>query len=95
MERKDPSCTSTGYIKYSCACGYEYTELLPQSHDYVFIESVAATCTEAGHTAGVQCSRCGLVESGVTEIPALGHSYGNWTQTKAPTCTTKGVETRY
>ena len=211
MERKDPSCTSTGYIKYSCACGYEYTELLPENHDYVFIKSVAATCsnagydvykcskcgkilnksngeeqlphdyeltkaveptcakhgydvytcavcgtsktetrndellphdyvvtvveptclkggytlhkcsvcgdeykdnftallghsmvevgekpatcTEAGHTAGVQCSRCGLVESGVTEIPALGHSYGNWTQTKAPTCTAKGTET--
>ena len=212
MERKDPSCTSTGYIKYSCACGYEYTEVLPQSHDYVFIKSVAATCsnagydvykcskcgkilnksngeellpheyeltkaveptctehgydvykctvcgtsktetrndellphdyvvtvveptclkggytlhkcsvcgdeykdnltallghsmvevgekpatcTEAGHTAGVQCSRCGAIESGVTEIPALGHSYGNWTQTKAPTCTEKGTEVR-
>ena len=212
MERKDPSCTSTGYIKYSCACGYEYTELLPENHDYVFIKSVAATCSnagydvykcsrcgkilnksngeeqlphdyeltkaveptctehgydvykctvcgtsktetrndellphdyvvtvveptclkggytlhkcsvcgdeykdnltallghsmvevgekpatcsEAGHTAGVQCSRCGLVESGVTEIPALGHSYGNWTQTKAPTCTAKGTEVR-
>ena len=211
MERKDPNCTSTGYIKYSCACGYEYTEVLPQSHDYVFIKSVAATCsnagydvykcsrcgkilnksngeeqlphdyeltkaveptctehgydvykctvcgtsktetrndellphdyvvtvveptclkggytlhkcsvcgdeykdnltallghsmvevgekpatcTEAGHTAGVQCSRCGTIESGVTEIPALGHSYGNWTQTKAPTCTAKGTET--
>ena len=211
MERKDPSCTSTGYIKYSCACGYEFTELLPENHDYVFIKSVAttckyvgydeykcsrcgnvkkeyydeellahdyrltkaveptctehgydvykctvcgtsktetrndellphdyvvtvveptclkggytlhrcsvcgdeykddltaflghsmvavgekpATCTEAGHTAGVQCSRCGLVESGVTEIPALGHSYGAWTQTKAPTCTAKGTET--
>ena len=213
MERKDPSCTSTGYIKYSCACGYEFTELLPENHDYVFIKSVAATCsnagydvykcskcgkilnksngeeqlphdyeltkaveptctehgydvykcaacgasktetrndellphdyvvtvveptclkggytlhkcsvcgdeykddltallghsmvevdekpatcTEAGHTAGVQCSRCGLVESGVTEIPALGHSYGAWTVTTAPTCTEKGVETRY
>ena len=212
MERKDPSCTSTGYIKYSCACGYEFTELLPENHDYVFIKSVAATCSnagydvykcsrcgkilnksngeeqlphdyeltkaveptctehgydvykctvcgtsktetrndellphdyvvtvveptclkggytlhkcsvcgdeykdnltallghsmvevgekpatcsEAGHTAGVQCSRCGLVESGVTEIPALGHSYGNWTQTKAPTCTAKGTEVR-
>ena len=173
MERKDPSCISTGYIKYSCACGYMYTEVLPENHDYVFIKSVAATCsnagydvykcskcgkilnksngeeqlpheyeftkvveptclkggytlykcsvcgdeykdnltpllghsmvevgekpatcTEAGHTAGVQCSRCGLVESGVTEIPALGHSYGNWTQTKAPTCTAKGTEAR-
>ena len=212
MERKEPSCTSTGYIKYSCACGYEFTELLPENHDYVFIKSVAATCsnagydvykcskcgkilnksngeeklpheyeltkaveptctehgydvykctvcgtsktetrndellphdyvvtvveptclkggytlhkcsvcgdeykdnltallghsmvevgekpatcTEAGHTAGVRCSRCGLVESGVTEIPALGHSYGAWTQTKAPTCTAKGTEAR-
>ena len=211
MERKDPNCTSTGYIKYSCACGYVFTEKLPESHDYVFIKSVAATCsnagydvykcsrcgkilnksngeeqlpheyeltkaveptcakhgydvytcavcgtsktetrndellphdyvvtvveptclkggytlhkcsvcgdeykdnltallghsmvevgekpatcTEAGHTAGVQCSRCGAIESGVTEIPALGHSYGNWTQTKAPTCTAKGTET--
>ena len=211
MERKDPSCTSTGYIKYSCACGYEFTDTLPENHDYVFIKSVAATCSnagydvykcskcgkilnksngeeqlphdyeltkaveptctehgydvykctvcgtsktetrndellphdyvvtvveptclkggytlhkcsvcgdeykdnltaflghsmvevgekpatcnEAGHTAGVQCSRCGLVESGVTEITALGHSYGNWTQTKAPTCTAKGTET--
>ena len=212
MERKDPTCTSTGYIKYSCACGYEFTDTLPENHDYVFIKSVAATCsnagydvykcskcgkilnksngeeqlphdyrltkaveptctehgydvykctvcgtsktetrndellphdyvvtvveptclkggytlykcsvcgdeykddltallghsmvevgekpatcTEAGHTAGVQCSRCGAIESGVTEIPALGHSYGNWTQTKAPTCTAKGTETR-
>ncbi len=173
MERKDPSCTSAGYIKYGCNCGYEYTDTLPENHDYVFIKSVAATCsnagydvykcskcgkilnksngeeqlpheyeftkvveptclkggytlykcsvcgdeykdnltallghsmvevgekpatcTEAGHTAGVQCSRCGLVESGVTEIPALGHSYGNWTQTKAPTCTAKGTETK-
>ena len=212
MERKEPSCTSTGYIKYSCACGYEFTELLPENHDYVFIKSVAttckyvgydeykcsrcgnvkkeyydeelpahdyeltkaveptctehgydvytcaacgtsktetrndellphdyvatvveptclkggytlykcsvcgdeymdnltallghsmvevgekpATCTEAGHTAGVQCSRCGAIESGVTEIPALGHSYGNWTVTTEPTCTEKGMETR-
>ena len=212
MERKEPSCTSTGYIKYGCNCGYEFMETLPENHDYVLIKAVAttcssvgyneykcskcgdikkeyydekalahdyrltkaveptcakhgydvytctmcgtskteirddellphdyvttvveptclkggytlhkctvcgdeykdnltallghsmvevgekpATCTEAGHTAGVQCSRCGLVESGVTKIPALGHSYGNWTQTKAPTCTAKGTETR-
>ena len=213
MERKDPSCTSTGYIKYGCACGYAFTVILLENHDCVFIESVAATCsnagydvykcskcgkiinknngedplphdykltkaveptctehgydvyytctmcgtsktetrkdellphdyvvtvveptclkggytlhkcsvcgdeykdnltallghsmvevsekpatcTEAGHTAGVQCSRCGAVESGVTEIPALGHSYGAWTQTKAPTCTAKGTETK-
>jgi len=173
IERKEPSCTSAGYIKYGCNCGYEYTDTLPENHDYVFIKSVAATCsnagydvykcskcgkilnksngeeqlpheyeftkvveptclkggytlykcsvcgdeykdnltpllghsmvevgekpatcTEAGHTAGVQCSRCGLVESGVTEIPALGHSYGAWTQTKAPTCTAKGTETK-
>ena len=33
--------------------------------------------------------------SGMAEIAALGHDFGAWKQTKAPTCTEKGVETRY
>ena len=172
MEQKEASCTETGYIKYSCACGYEFTETLPIEHAYVLINSYAPTCiehgydlykcskcgvekkeyhddefsahdyvatvteptclkggytthtcsvcgdtykdeltaflghsmvevgekaptcTEAGRTAGVQCSRCGVVESGMVEIPALGHSYGEWTVTTAPTCTEKGEEVR-
>ena len=173
VEVKEPNCQSTGYIKYNCNCGYEYTETLPKSHDYVFSKTVAPTCyehgydllkcskcgaekkeyhddellqhsyvvsevepsclvggyklhkcsvcgysykdevvqplghsetnaeakaptcTEAGHTAGTCCSRCGKIMSGMAEIAALGHSFGEWKVTTAPTCTEKGVETRY
>ena len=172
VEVKEPNCQSTGYIKYNCSCGYEYTETLPKSHDYVFSKTVAPTCsehgydllqcskcgaekkeyhddellqhsyvvsavepsclvggyklhkcsvcgysykdelvqplghsetnaeakaptcTEAGHTAGTCCSRCGKIMSGMAEIAALGHDFGAWKQTKAPTCTEKGTETR-
>ena len=92
----EPTCLKGGYTLYKCSvCGDEYKDNLTPllGHSMVEVGEKPATCTEAGHTAGVQCSRCGLVESGVTEIPALGHSYGNWTQTKAPTCTAKGTET--
>ena len=172
VEVKEPNCQSTGYIKYICSCGNEYTETLPKSHDYVFSKTVAPTCaehgydllkcskcgeekkeyhddellqhsyvvsmvepsclvggykllkcsvcgysykdelvqplghsetnaeakaptcTEAGHTAGTCCSRCGKIMSGMAEIAALGHDFGAWKQTKAPTCTEKGTETR-
>ena len=40
-------------------------------------------------------SRCGKIMSGMAEIAALGHDFGAWKQTEAPTCTEKGVETRY
>ena len=92
----EPTCLKGGYTLHKCSvCGDEYKDDLTAflGHSMVEVGEKPATCTEAGHTAGVQCSRCGLVESGVTEIPALGHSYGNWTQTKAPTCTAKGTET--
>ena len=93
----EPTCLKGGYTLYKCSvCGDEYKDNLTPllGHSMVEVGEKPATCTEAGHTAGVQCSRCGLVESGVTEIPALGHSYGAWTQTKAPTCTAKGTETK-
>ena len=93
----EPTCLKGGYTLHKCSvCGDEYKDNLTAllGHSMVEVSEKPATCTEAGHTAGVQCSRCGLVESGVTEIPALGHSYGAWTQTKAPTCTAKGTETR-
>ena len=39
-----------------------------------------------------KCSRCGAEES--EPIPAKGHKWSDWAQTKAPTCTAKGTETR-
>lgn len=51
-----------------------------------------ATCIESGHRT-VVCKDCGvtLVDQ---DIPALGHDFGEWTVTKAPTCTAEGSQTR-
>ena len=48
-------------------------EIAEHDHDPVDDAAVAATCTEAGHTAGTHCSICGDVLSGNEDVPALGH----------------------
>ncbi len=50
------------------------------------------THTDAG-TKAIVCNACGKTIRTET-VPALGHSYGAWTVTKASTCTVKGTETR-
>ena len=54
----------------------------------------APSCTDCGYTSSKQCTRCGLYVEYSEEIPALGHNYGAWKQTKAPTCTAKGTEAK-
>ena len=50
------------------------------------------TCTEQGYTTHT-CSRCG--DSYVDDyVEATGHSFGEWKETKAATCTEKGEKTR-
>ena len=64
---------------------------IPHSHSYQAIVT-APTCTEQGYTTHT-CTVCG--DSYVdTYVDALGHDFGEWTQTKAPTCTEKGSEKR-
>ena len=56
---------------------------------------VPATCTSAGsYDEVVYCSGCGLEMSRETKVgdPALGHQFGDWTQTEAPACTEPGEE---
>lgn len=90
MERKDPDCTSTGYIKYSCACGYVFTEKLPESHDYVFIESVAATCSNAGYDV-YKCSKCGKILNESNGEKQLPHEY-ELIKAVEPTCAKHGYD---
>lgn len=61
--------------------------------DTTNVDAVAATCTETGFTAGVYCNDCESYISGHEVVEALGHSFGAWTQTTAPTCSNPGVET--
>lgn len=62
----------------------------PHTHSYTGTVTKSPTCTASG-TKTYTCS-CGA--SYTETIPALGHSWGSWTQTVAPTCEAKGTEQR-
>ena len=53
-----------------------------------------ATCTEDGYTGDTYCTDCGELIAKGEVIPATGHSYGEWTVTKAATCFAEGEEVR-
>ncbi len=97
VEALDPTCTEAGHTagKKCEVCGaiLEGVDTIPaKGHTLVVDEAVAATCTEAGHTVGVTCAECDAVLVEEKEIPALGHDYGEWTVTKAATCTEAGEQ---
>ena len=74
------TCGAAGEKTYTCTvCLATKTEEIPATGEHTPIEVSAkeATCTEAGYTAGVKCSVCGTIISGMEEIPATGHTWGN------------------
>ena len=73
------------------ASAWTALEVKACEHDYQAAVT-APTCTEAGFTT-YTCAVCGDSYVG-DETAALGHSFGEWTVTKAATCTGKGEETR-
>ena len=92
-----PTCTEGGYTTYTCAaCGDSYvadeTEAL--GHTPVAIPGYEATCTTDGMTDGSYCSVCDETIVAQEVIPATGHAFGEWTETKAPTCTEDGEQSR-
>ena len=86
-----PTCSDAGVKTYTCTvCSETKTEALDATgHTLVNIAEQPATCTEAGHTAGVKCSVCGATISGIEEIPATGHTEAI-DEAVAATCTTPG-----
>ena len=92
-----PTCKGEGVKTYTCkVCKTTKTEALAATgHTPVDVPAQAATCNDAGHEAGIKCAKCGATIEGLTEIPALGHNWSEWTQTTAPTCTEKGEDSRY
>ncbi len=93
VEKKAPTCTEPGYeaYEYCKKCSYTtFKELVATGHNYDKTVT-APTCTAKGYTT-YKCA-CGYSYV-ADEVTALGHAYGNWTQTKAPTCSVKGEESR-
>lgn len=70
-----PTCENAGVKTYTCTvCNATKTEgINATGHTPVEVAEQPATCTEAGHTAGVKCSVCGATISGIEVIPATGH----------------------
>lgn len=90
----EATCTSSGYTPYTCenGCGesYKVYDATVKEHSYVQDEdSSTATCTDGG-TVTLKCT-CGDTIEAV--VPALGHSYGEWTVIN-PTAETEGSKTR-
>ncbi|MGM9552707.1 MAG: leucine-rich repeat protein, partial [Faecousia sp.] len=96
VQTKAPTCTETGEEERIClrCLVYDIREIPAKGHTEVIDNAVAATCTETGRTEGKHCADCGAVFTAQETTPALGHDFGAWTQTKAPTCIEKGAEER-
>ena len=90
------TCTEDGTIRRDCLCDgcdyyeTEYTKAL--GHDEIWHRSQAADCDEAGHNEYVTCSRCDYTT--YEEIPATGHKFGSWQNSKIATCTEGGSRYR-
>ena len=95
VQTKAPTCTEKGTETATCSrCSATTSrDIAALGHEVVTDEAVAATCTSAGLTEGSHCSRCDTVLEEQETVPAFGHDYGSYVQTKAPTCTEKGTET--
>ena len=106
IHKQLPTCWAEGLTTYIClSCDYEKEETVPMvAHTMTKIAAKAATCTAAGNIEYYKCSECkkyftdaqgnNNIQLSETVISALGHSYGAWNTTKAPTCTEKGTEER-
>ena len=96
-ETKAPTCTEAGEKTYTCTrCDKTKTEAIEAlGHAYSDEWTVdkEATCEEAGSKSH-HCTRPGCdSKTDLTEIAALGHEWGEGTETKAPTCTEAGEKT--
>ncbi len=107
---KAATLETTGSETRTCErCGEVQTRIIPSlghKHAYHKVEAKEATCEENGNIEYYECVDCGLlfkkngsgefeeitIEDTVTE--ALGHDFGEWITTTAPTETTEGEQTR-
>ncbi len=68
-DRVESTCTTAGYVTYTCSCGETYTnELELAAHAEVEIPVVLPTPSTVGYTAGVKCAVCEEVLTAPAEI---------------------------
>lgn len=89
-----PTCTEKGFTTYTCSCGETYVDSYVDAlgHKEEILPGKSATCTETGISEGKKCSVCGEVFLAQKEIPAKGHTPGNWEVVKAAEIGKEGKE---
>ena len=93
---KAATCTEPGIMSYTCTvCGQgAYTEPIQAlGHNFERVEATEPTCTEPGHGQYMQCTRCEAVSGEIMEIPATGHKWTEWEETRE-SCDVAGERTR-
>ena len=98
---KPATCTEAGsyeQVIFCTVCGEELsrTPVTVEATGHM-PETVAGrqpTCTEAGLTDGVKCSACGTLLEEQTSLPALGHTFGEWTVSSEAGVLKEGEEVR-
>lgn len=93
---KAATCTEEGVMSYICTvCGQgAYTEPIQAlGHQFELIEAAEPTCTEPGHGQYMQCTRCEAVSGEIMEVPATGHKWTEWEETRE-SCDVAGERTR-
>lgn len=98
-KKSDADCTHAATYYKSCTCGAvsdaeTFTYGNPLGHTEKVIPSVSPTCTEHGYTEGIECSVCHQILTAPTEVPATGHSYGDWAIIREAICTEDGLKQR-
>ena len=89
---KNGSVTLKVYPKYNPDAAHTFTIVCGHAHSFkVGVVTTQPTCTEDGERTLI-CSGCG--EKRLEPIPATGHKYDEWKETKAATCTATGTMTR-
>ena len=97
-QRIEPGCTKTGLSegKHCSVCGtvLEAQEVLEALGHDISDQVVSPTCVKQGYTIHT-CAREGCGYSYTDSfLPAAGHTYGEWTTVKVPTCTEIGSQVR-
>lgn len=98
---KPATCTEAGSYEeviFCTVCGEELsrTPVTVEATGHM-PETVAGrqpTCTDTGLTDGVKCSACGTLLEEQTSLPALGHTFGEWTVSSEAGVLKEGEEVR-
>ena len=91
VQTKAPTCTESGDEQRVCANDSSHVEtrsVEALGHDIIHHDGQAATCTEAGWGAYETCSHCDYTT--YKEIPATGHTAGEWIVDTPATCEEAG-----